>query len=268
MLIGFGLAVVPPARGAEPEKKDQPAAQQPAAGPELKSEDDKTLYAMGLMLNERTNLSMLHLSESELRVLADGLIDGALGRPPKADLTTYGPKIQALAQARVGAVAAAEKEASKAFLDKAAAEPGAKRTESGIIFRELKPGTGASPQLSDTVKIHYHGTVRDGTVFDSSVERGTPAEFRLAALIPCWKEALPMMKVGGKVHIVCPSDQAYGDQGSPPKIPPGAALAFDIELLDIVKPATPPASATPAPPAPAPSTPATPPPATPPSGGR
>lgn len=81
--------------------------------------------------------------------------------------------------------------------------------------------------------VHYHGTLRDGTVFDSSVDRGEPATFALNQVVPCWTEALQLMKVGSKVHVVCPAAIAYGDQGRPPKILPGAALAFNIELLSI-----------------------------------
>ena len=93
--------------------------------------------------------------------------------------------------------------------------------------------TGAFPTASDTVKVHYHGTLRDGTVFDSSVDRGTPVDFPLNGVIPCWTEGVQKMKVGGKARLVCPASLAYGDRGAPPKIKPGAALVFDVELLGI-----------------------------------
>ncbi len=99
----------------------------------------------------------------------------------------------------------------------------------------LKPGAGSSPQASDKVKVHYHGTLPDGTVFDSSVQRGEPATFALNGVIRCWTEGLQRMKVGGKAKLVCPSDTAYGDRGMPPRILPGATLIFEVELLDIVK---------------------------------
>src|SRR6185295_3867195 len=102
---------------------------------------------------------------------------------------------------------------------------------------------------SDRVKVHYHGTLADGTVFDSSVDRGTPATFPLNGVIPCWTEGLQQMKVGGKSKLICPSDVAYGDRGSPPKIKPGSTLVFDVELLEIVAaPAPAAAGAPPAPP--------------------
>jgi FKBP-type peptidyl-prolyl cis-trans isomerase FkpA len=123
--------------------------------------------------------------------------------------------------------------ASKAYLEKAVAMPGATRTSSGLVYRELTPGPGASPKVTDTVKVHYRGTLVDGTEFDSSYKRNEPAQFPLNRVIPCWTEGVQKMKVGGKSQLVCPSSIAYGDAGSPPAIPGGATLIFEIELLGI-----------------------------------
>jgi FKBP-type peptidyl-prolyl cis-trans isomerase FkpA len=123
--------------------------------------------------------------------------------------------------------------ASKAYLEKAAAMPGATRTSSGLVYRELTPGTGASPKPSDTVKVHYRGTLVDGKEFDSSYKRNEPAQFPLNRVIPCWTEGVQKMKVGGRSQLVCPAGIAYGEGGSPPDIPGGATLIFDIELLGI-----------------------------------
>ena len=120
-----------------------------------------------------------------------------------------------------------------AYLDKAAAAPGATRTASGLVYRELKAGTGASPKPSDIVKVHYRGTLVDGTEFDSSYKRNEPAQFPLDRVIPCWTEGVQKMKVGGKSQLVCPAAIAYGDRGSPPVIPGGATLVFEVELLGI-----------------------------------
>jgi len=105
-----------------------------------------------------------------------------------------------------------------------------------MVYTPIKAGQGASPQATDTVKVHYHGTLTDSTVFDSSVQRGEPATFPLDRVIPCWTEGVQRMKIGGKSRLVCPADVAYGDRGRPPQIPPGATLVFEVELLDIVKP--------------------------------
>ncbi len=108
------------------------------------------------------------------------------------------------------------------------------KTASGLIYAEVAAGGGASPKANDKVRVHYRGTLVDGTEFDSSLKRGQPAEFPLGGVIPCWTEGLQKMKVGGKARLVCPSDIAYGDQGRP-SIPPGATLIFEVELLAIVK---------------------------------
>jgi FKBP-type peptidyl-prolyl cis-trans isomerase FkpA/FKBP-type peptidyl-prolyl cis-trans isomerase FklB len=205
------------------------------------TDDEKTIYALGLTLAH--NLEPFQLSGNELDVFLAGMRDGITGAKPQVDIEQFGPKIRPLAQARSEKMAAAEKAASADFLAKEAGAKGATKSPSGLIIRVIKEGTGASPTESDTVKVHYHGTLRDGSVFDSSVERGEPATFPANRVIPCWTEALKTMKVGEKAHITCPSDIAYGDHGSPPRIKPGAALAFDVELLEIVK--TPAASARP-----------------------
>jgi FKBP-type peptidyl-prolyl cis-trans isomerase FkpA len=121
----------------------------------------------------------------------------------------------------------------KAYLDKAAAQPGAVRTPSGLVYRELRAGSGESPKASDTVKVNYRGTLPDGTEFDSSYKRNEPAQFPLSQVIPCWTEGVQKMKVGGKSELVCPASIAYGDRGSPPVIPGGATLIFEVELLKI-----------------------------------
>jgi FKBP-type peptidyl-prolyl cis-trans isomerase FkpA len=122
---------------------------------------------------------------------------------------------------------------AKAYREKAAAEPGAVRTSSGLIYRELTPGTGASPLPTDTVRVQYRGTLIDGTEFDSSYKRNEPTEFPLNQVVPCWTEGLQRMKAGGKSVLVCPSSIAYGDAGRPPTIPGGATLVFEIELLRV-----------------------------------
>jgi len=205
-----------------------------AAGPELKTDDQKTLYAIGLAVSQ--SLAPFNFSEAELELVKAGLTDGVLNKDKKVDLQTYGPKIQELQQTRLSAQAATEKKAGQAFLDKAATEPGATKTPSGLIITTIKPGTGPSPKATDKVKVHYHGTLTDGTEFDSSVQRKEPVTFPLNGVIPCWTEGVQMMKVGGKSRLVCPAGLAYGDRGVPPKIKPGSTLVFEVELLEILPP--------------------------------
>jgi FKBP-type peptidyl-prolyl cis-trans isomerase FkpA len=121
----------------------------------------------------------------------------------------------------------------KAYLEKAAAEPGAQKTASGLVYRDVTAGSGASPKATDTVKVHYRGTLINGKEFDSSYARNEPAEFPLNRVIPCWTEGVQKMKVGGKARLVCPANIAYGDASPTPDIPNGATLVFEIELLGI-----------------------------------
>lgn len=204
-----------------------------AAGPDLKTEDQKTLYALGLVISQ--NLASFNLNASDLESVLAGVSDGVLKKDVKVDVQTYAPKISQLQASRAGATATVEKKAGQAFLDKAASEKGATKTASGLIITTLKPGTGPSPKATDKVKVHYHGTLADGTVFDSSVQRGEPIVLPLNSVIRCWTEGVQLMKVGGKSKLVCPSDIAYGDQGRPPTIKPGAVLVFEVELLEIAK---------------------------------
>ena len=205
-----------------------------AAGPALETEEQKTAYALGLAVAQ--NLEQFTLSAAELDLVVAGIREGLAGKA-QLDANPYRQKIQQLAQARAQAVAEVEKKASEDFLAKLAKEKGAEKTASGLIYIPLKAGTGDSPKATDTVKVHYTGTLRDGTTFDSSVERGQPTTFPLNRVIPCWTEGLQKMKKGGKAKLVCPSGIAYGDRGAPPKIKGGAALAFDVELLGIEAPA-------------------------------
>ncbi|HUL82214.1 MAG TPA: FKBP-type peptidyl-prolyl cis-trans isomerase [Gammaproteobacteria bacterium] len=200
----------------------------------LNTDQDKTLYALGVAIGGQVKESVktFNLTPAEFALVNAGLSDAVAGKEAKVDMQTFGPKIQALAQERTASAATNEKKASGAFLEKMSKEPGAVRGASGVIYIPVTVGTGASPKAENTVKVHYHGTLRDGTVFDSSVQRGEPISFPLNRVIPCWTEGVQKMKVGGKAKLVCPSETAYGDNGQGP-IPGGAALMFEVELLGI-----------------------------------
>jgi FKBP-type peptidyl-prolyl cis-trans isomerase len=223
-----------------------------AAGPALETDDQRTVYALGL--NIALTLKNYALSPAEMELVKQGIADGMAGKVQAddkgpIDALAYRPKIQQLGASRAAVVAEGEKKDAQVFLDAQAKEKGAEKTASGLVYIPIKAGTGETPKATDTVKVHYQGTLRDGTVFDSSIERGQPATFPLNRVIPCWTEGVQKMKVGGKAKLVCPSAIAYGDRGAPPKIKPGAALVFEVELLGIEAPAAP---ATPAAPAAAP----------------
>jgi FKBP-type peptidyl-prolyl cis-trans isomerase len=216
--LAIAVAGATPAGAAEPSEDDV---------------DPDTLYVMGAFMGRQ--LALLSLSAEDLEVLSEGLRDAALGRELRVDLEENRERVQALQQERMAAAVAAERLASQAYLDEIASQDGVVRTPSGLLFEQLVAGSGASPKATDMVEVNYHGTLRDGSVFDSSVARGTPAKFPLNRVIPCWTEGLQRMKVGGKARLVCPSKIAYGDKGFPPKIPAGAVLTFEVELLRIIE---------------------------------
>ncbi len=201
-----------------------------AQEPALETDEEKTLYALGLAMGQ--SLEDFSLTEEELELVSAGLSDSVLGNELRVDVQTYGPLIQRLADERTSQATAEERAASEEFRAEKAAEPGAEQTESGLVFIPVEPGEGESPGADDTVRVHYHGTLRDGTVFDSSRQRGEPVSLSLDGVIPCWTEGVQKMQVGGTAELVCPSDLAYGDQGTGP-IPGGATLTFEIELLGI-----------------------------------
>jgi len=218
----------PPKFPAAP--KAAPRTSSAAAGPALATDEQKAVYALGLSVQR--SLLPFDLSPAELEIVKQAIVDAAAGKPA-VDLNEWGPKIGQLQKSRSDRLAQREKALAGEYLAKAAAEPGAVKMPSGLIYRELTPGTGDSPKATDTVKVHYRGTLINGTEFDSSYKRNQPAQFQLNGVIKCWTEGVQKMKVGGKSKLACPSDLAYGDQGRPPVIPGGATLVFEVELLGI-----------------------------------
>jgi FKBP-type peptidyl-prolyl cis-trans isomerase len=212
-----------------------------ATGTSFASDNDRVLYAIGVALGEQ--LTEFSLTEAELEFIASGFRDASLKAPYQVEMDVFGPQIQRFVEERMrasreaamaeqSAALATEKAAAAAFADQIAAQPGAQRSVSGLIVVPITEGTGETPDAGDTVTVHYHGTLRDGTVFDSSVERNEPASFPLSRVIPCWTEGVQQIRVGGKARLLCPSDIAYGDGGTQ-GIPGGAALLFEVELIAI-----------------------------------
>lgn len=203
------------------------------AADEPKTEEQKTLYAIGLTLARQ--LAVFSLAPEELELVKQGFADATSGKTPVVDLDAYGKKIQEMAAVRRKAQGEKLAAAGKEFLEKAAKEKGAVKTASGLVYQQLQEGSGASPAATDKVKVHYRGTLVDGKEFDSSYKRGEPAEFPLNGVIKCWTEGLQMMKPGGKAKLVCPPEIAYGQRGAGALIPPDATLVFEVELLEIKK---------------------------------
>jgi len=224
-IAGSALAADAP----KPAAAAAPAAAKVATG---MTEDQKTLYFLGKAVSQK--IREYEFTKEEAKYIVQGFSESIAGQKSKVE-DTYGMKLQAYLVKKHDVIVAKQKEAAKPFLDKMAQEKGAEKLPSGVIYIPVKEGTGANPKATDMVKVHYHGTFQNGKVFDSSVERGTPMEFPLNGVIPCWTEGVQKIKVGGKAKLVCPSDTAYGDQGAGGAIPGGATLLFDVELLEIMK---------------------------------
>ena len=223
VLAACSLLAVPALAGDPPA--GQPASSEPSV--------HDTLYALGVEIGK--SIEWFDLSQEEAKIIGQGIADAVAGKA-KLDSEALRPAIQKLQEERRARYAAKQKAAGKAYIDAFVEKEGATRLANGAAIKTIKPGTGESPAETDTVKVHYTGTLIDGTKFDSSRDRGQPATFPLARIIPCWKEGLQKMKVGERAKLVCPSDTAYGDHGRPPVIKPGATLVFDVELLGIEKP--------------------------------
>ena len=232
LLLGAAIA----AGGCQKKDAAPVAGASPSASPgSTMSEDEKAVLAFGAAVGQQVaqQVKPLSLTPAELELLKKGLAASLSGEKPQYDIQQYGAILQARAEKNAATAAVGEKEKSAAFRDSAASEAGAVKLASGLVYKTLQPGTGPSPKATDKVRVHYHGTLPGGKVFDSSVQRGQPAEFQLNQVIPCWTEGVQRMKVGEKARLVCPSEIAYGDRGAGPDIAPGATLVFEVELLGI-----------------------------------
>jgi FKBP-type peptidyl-prolyl cis-trans isomerase FkpA len=208
------------------------ACAHPGAAPPSR-DTAKTAYSLGYGI--ATRLGPFDLEPDEVDALLLGVRDGVAGRDSRVDMREWGSgeKVHDLLLARAAARAEPERRASQAWLDEVAKRPGVRRTSSGLLYLETSAGSGAAPTTSDDVVVHYKGTLRDGSVFEDSHDKGAPEHYPMTGLIPCWTEALQLMKAGGKATLWCPASLAYKDTGSGAKIPPGAALRYDVELLEV-----------------------------------
>ncbi len=230
----LGVAVL--AGGCQKKQGAAGAAASPSAAPSAAmSEDDKAILACGGAVGQQVaaQAKPLNLNAAETELLKKAIVASLAGEKPQYDIQQYASLLSARAQKQAATVAVGEKAKTAGFRDAAAREPGAIKTASGLVYRTITPGHGPSPKATDKVSVHYTGTLPDGKVFDSSIQRGQPAEFQLNQVIPCWTEGVQRMKVGEKARLVCPPELAYGDRGAGPDIGPGATLVFDVELLAI-----------------------------------
>lgn len=198
---------------------------------------DRALYATGLSIAK--NLEPFDLKPAELERIVKGIRDGVAGKTEFQFDEVAQKALTQLATARLAVQSEKEKARGEAYLKKAAAEKGAVKRDSGLVYIPLVEGKGASPKATDRVKINYQGTLVDGKEFGSNAKKGGPFEVQVDQVMPCWTEALTLLKVGGKAKVVCPSAMAYGANGRPPQIAGNAVLVFAFELVEIAGPGAP-----------------------------
>ena len=201
-------------------------------------EIDQMSYAMGMNMGEYLSRTPLKINRT---VVLDGIREFLAGNPALSQeeyvqtMQLLQARMQQAGREEMERISAANLAAERAFMAENAKKPGVVVTKSGLQYEVLKSGSGATPAATDTVRVHYVGTLLDGTEFDSSVRRGEPAEFGVNQVIAGWTEALQLMSVGSKYKLYIPARIAYGERGAGQAIPPNAALIFEVELLDIVK---------------------------------
>lgn len=243
LATGLGLCTTLLAVAQDPSPTTAPTT----APAELTAQEvvERVSYGLGLNFGRDVGGSMKQFDVSlDLESINKGLKDGLASATPKYTDQELIAAFQAFNTTLTAKDAERQLAQGKAFLDANKAVAGVQTTPSGLQYQIVEEGKGPTPKATDTVRVHYTGTFVDGTKFDSSVERGEPAEFPLDGVIPGWTEAFQLLKVGTKAKLVIPSDLAYGSNGRPPVIPPNSTLIFEVELLEIAQPATAPAEPT------------------------
>ncbi len=220
VLLGFCIAV--------------PAVSQSAAPASF---EEKISYSMGFEVGNYFKGAGDDIQE---KFLIKGIQDAYKGATPLltaeemlAIKQEFAKKMQEKQQTKLAEMKAKNKAAGAKFLEENKKKDGVIVTESGLQYQVVKEGKGEKAKLTDTVEVQYVGTLIDGTEFDSSIKRGKPAEFQVNQVIPGWGEALQLMNPGTKLHLVIPSDLAYGENGAAPQIQPNSVLIFDVELISI-----------------------------------
>ncbi len=202
-------------------------------GQTFQNENDKVSYAFGLII--AGNLKSQGVKDINSDMMAAGIQAALTGKDAKMDAASANQVVQAFMMKAQESAGAEQKKEGADFLAANKSKPGIKTTESGLQYEVLKEGTGASPVATDKVLVHYHGTLINGKVFDSSVDRGEPISFPLNGVISGWTEGLQLMKEGGKTRFYIPENLAYGARGAGADIKPYSTLIFDVELINIVK---------------------------------
>ena len=222
-LAAFAQETAPAAKPAETAVSQQDPA-----------ERNKMLYSLGFLLGDNLKTQLILDNEDDYKALSQGMRDTLLGKKSQTDLEKYKPQIIQKYRDDAQTIAAKRQAAQEEYLAGFKKEKGVKVLENGAMIKLLRSGKGKNPKADSTVKVHYTGTLIDGTKFDSSRDRGEAFQTQLTSVIPCWTKAVQQLKPGARATVVCPADTAYGSRPAGP-IAPNSVLVFDIELLEIVQ---------------------------------
>ena len=232
-----GLALVSLSLMTSSTMAQDDAAKTEDAPRKYEKQADEIGYFLGVSLGQQMSNQGFQAEDMNFETLIAGLKDGLASNDPAMgddQLREVQGKMEGMLRKRQEEAMLRNKEKGKLWLEQNAKKEGVKTLEGGVQYSVIEEGKGASPSASDKVKVHYTGKLIDGTVFDSSVARGTPAEFMVGQVIQGWQMALQQMKVGSKWMLYIPSDLAYGERGSQGAIGPNEVLVFEVELLDIL----------------------------------
>ena len=206
-----------------------PASDQAAAVQDI-AERNKMLYSLGFLLGDNLKRQLILDNEDDYKALSQGMRDSLLNKKSQTDLDKYKPAIIQKYKDDAALITAKREAAQKEYLENFKKEKGVKTLDNGAMIKLSRAGKGKAPKADATVKVHYTGTLIDGTKFDSSRDREEAFETRLTDVIPCWTKALQQMKPGSRAKVVCPADTAYGNRPVG-QIPANSVLVFDIEML-------------------------------------
>ena len=207
--------------------------EQPAAAKQDTAERNKMLYSLGFLLGDNLKRQLVLDNEDDYKALSQGMRDSLLNKKAQTDIEKYKPQIIQKYQDDAKTIFAKREAQQQEYLTAFQKEKNVKTLDNGAMIKLSRPGKGKNPKADSTVKVHYTGTLIDGTQFDSSRDRGQAFQTRLTDVIPCWTKAVQQMKPGARATVVCPPDTAYGNRPVG-QIPPNSALVFDIELMEII----------------------------------
>lgn len=228
-LLVFVLLCAPVLALAQQAAADKPAD---TAAVEDPAERNKMLYSLGFLLGDNLKRQLILDNEDDYKALSQGMRDSLLNKKAQTDLEKYKPQIIQKYQDDAKAISAKRQAAQQEYMENFQKEKGVKTLDNGTMIKLTRASKGKMPKADSTVKVHYTGTLIDGTKFDSSRDRGEAFKTRLTDVIPCWTKAVQQMKPGARAKVVCPADTAYGNRPVG-QIPANSALVFDIELLDM-----------------------------------